>query len=444
MNNRNQWLVVLAFLLGAFSETKIYFFGTLAIAEIFVFAIAPMLFLRNIGVLKRDGFMLFLYMMACVFCCMLVSSWYNHTPMPFLVKQMAVLYSVFSYFVFFHWMLRNNYRLIGPYFIGFALSLIIIIFVFNPAASLDASGSGYLGEKETQDIIQGPLFWVARVQAFANIPFYSWYLKTPVIYSGVAPIAYTVFVMLTTVSGRSASISFLIAGALMVLGRKSRISMKRVSNHLVLICFLGLTVIYGYKVFYRIAAENNWLGEEAKVKYMSQTRRGDSFLKLLMSGRGEFFVGLLAAIDQPIMGYGPHAIDTKGYWEKFLINYGDIEDLHYYYALKAAAQGREEPIPSHSCIIGAWHRYGIFGLVFYLWILHLIYVHWRRYSSAIPQWYGYFAISTGTYLWAIFFSGFSGRHLFALFMVCLFFARAVGKGLLCLPWDMEMEANRYD
>jgi len=444
MRSKNFLLACFVFLLGVFSETKVYFYGTLAIAEILVFVIAPIIFAADYKKLSYDGFLPFLFALLLVTFGMLASSWYNKTPLPFLIKQSAVIYSVFAYYVVFHRLLRNNYNLLGVYFVGVAISTIIIIFIFNPQASLSASGSAYIGNAEVDDIVEGPLFWAYRLKSFGSLPFYMMYLKTPIFYVIFAPIAYIAFIMLTTISGRSASISFLLAGALMLVGGKSRRSMAKIGRHLIRYCILGVVLLFSYKILYKVAAQNDLLGEEARTKYETQTKHGDSFLKMLMAGRGEFFVGLMAVCDRPIMGFGPHAIDRNGYWEKFLIKYGDWEDLQYYYGLRAAAGNADSTIPSHSCIIGAWHKYGILGLFFYIYVLWLMIDQVKRYMHFIPQWYGYFSLTISSYVWSIFFSGFSGRHLFALFMVTLFFARAIGHRRLQLPIDMELEARKYE
>jgi len=64
--------------------------------------------------------------------------------------------------------------------------------------------------------------------------------------------------------------------------------------------------------------------------------------------------------------------------------------------------------------------------------------------SAIPQWYGYFALKIPSFLWAIFFSPYSGRIGTMTFVVCLLFAKAVAEKKLMLPYEMEVEALRHD
>ena len=184
----------------------------------------------------------------------------------------------------------------------------------------------------------------------------------------------------------------------------------------------------------------------ALAKYENQTQEGSGFLKILMSGRQEFFMAIPAALDKPIVGHGPFASDTKGYVEEFIYKYGSALQVRFYEAGKQQANllGYKMPIPSHSHIMGAWVHYGLFGLIFYLWVIFVIIRHFKKYAGAIPQWYGYFALTLCQFMWEVFFSAFSSRDYFALMMTCLFFARAVGSGRLLLPPEMEMEILKAD
>ena len=121
--------------LGIFSSTRVYFFGTIAISEIVTFIIAPALFIVNFQKLKRDGFLPFLVWICFLTIAMFISAWCNRTPFPYLLKQTAVLYSILTSFILFHHLLRNNYDGLGYYFVGAAISSIITIYGFNPTAS---------------------------------------------------------------------------------------------------------------------------------------------------------------------------------------------------------------------------------------------------------------------------------------------------------------------
>lgn len=440
------WSSFFLFALGLFSETKVFFLGCVAISELVVFALAPIVFLRNLHNLRRDGFLGCIYMVFGLMLALFVSSWYNHTAMPFVVKSFAVMYGVFSFVVVFYSLLKDNLAGLKWLMIGAALSLIITIFAFNPTAQVSESGYGYIGATSAEDVIAGPLFWVSRLNAFVRIPIIGWYYQMPLAYSVIVPFAYVAFVAVTTISGRSASLAMLAGVFIIAWGRKKRSSMRMIGKHFFLFVFLGGILALMAKEAYKYAALHDLMGEDARNKYEAQTRKGGGILALLMSGRTEFFTAIPAAIDNPIMGYGPHPEDTNEYALRYCVKYGDYNDIQaYMYRRQIAMQmGYRMEIPSHSQIMGAWIHYGVFGLIFYLYYLGLIVVHLRRYSAAIPQWYGYFALMIPTNLWNLFFSAFGGRWQFALFITTLLFARAIGTGRRILPYEMEMEARKYD
>ena len=447
MHNRRLGRVAfILFLLGLGSETKTYIYGCLAFSEFVVFVAAPILLLKQYAQFRKCGLLQPIGMIIGLMIAMLVSSWINDTPIPFVIKSFAVMYGVLSYYIVLSHLLKANPKGLGWFFVGYALSCFITIFAFNPQAIVSVDGSGFIGDAEADDIINGPLFWVQKLKAIWQIPIMGWYLQTPLAYSMTVPIAYTIFLMFTTISGRSASLSALFGVALMFLGRRSRRSMRTVSRHFFLVVFSGLVVALAYKAVYGYAAGNGILGTDAQTKYEGQTKAGHGLLAMLMSGRKEFFMAIPAALDNPIWGYGPHAEDKNEYALRFLFKYGDDLDVAKYQAAVQIARqvGFRMLIPSHSHIMGAWVHYGIFGLIFYCWLLFVIYRHLRKYVHVIPQWYGYFSIWIGVYLWHIFFSSPGSRVMLGMFIATLFVAKAVGDGRVQLPYELEMEARKHD
>ncbi len=436
----------LLFLLGVFAETKVYFYGAIAFSEFAVFALAPILVLKHYYRMRREGFLPFVFMMGGLIVSMLASSAWNHTPYPYVVKQFAVFYSILAYYVCFYELLRQNMRGLGWFFFGVALSSIITIYALNPTATVTESGFAYIGQGDTYDIVRGPLFWISRIRAFGQIPIIGAYLQTPLVYSILAPIAFVVFAMVSSSSGRSAALVVLLSSLLILIGRKSREKMQRISRHFLVFVVLGLLGVVLFKFVYSYTASTGLLGEAARGKYERQTSQGSGMLKLLMGGRREFFTAIPAAIHRPIMGYGPQAEDKDGYALQFLLKYGDESDIQHYNAmrLRAARTGWVMSIPTHSYVMSAWVWCGLFGLIFFLWWLYIIYQYLRHYIAAIPQWYGYFALTIPSFLWDFFFSPITNRWMLGLFAACLFFARAVGRGTMRLPPDMEFEAEKYD
>jgi O-antigen ligase len=201
------------------------------------------------------------------------------------------------------------------------------------------------------------------------------------------------------------------------------------------------------KMVYSIGAQKGLFGEEALRKYENQEGGSGSAVALLMAGRTDTFCGLYALCDKPVIGFGPWAQDTQGYWEKFLSKYGRYGEAEDFAAKRRwlySITGMYPLIPAHSHIVGFWVAYGIVGAVLWLYVLCLVVKVFRRHLAAVPQWFGYIVLIMPGYIWALLFSPYSSRVTDVLYVVVLLFARAVSTGRLALPVDMEMEARQYD
>lgn len=434
------------FMLGLGSATKIFFLGTIAFSELAIFPLAPLILAQNWHRMKREGFLPFIYMLTFMSVGLFVSGFWNHTPFPFVIKFFAVFYGWFAFYVVFHSLLRNNFTGIGWFFLGVFISGIITIWAFNPTANVSSTGFAYIGDADAEEVIQGPLFWIGKVRGLGQLPIFAGYLKTPLLYSVCTPVLFTAFAMFSTVTGRAQSMCVLVSGVMMFFGGKSRRRMQTIGRHFWVFMIAGMIVLFTYKNVYSFAASNGFLGEAAQNKYELQTERGKGAISMLVSGRTGFFIALSAIIDHPLIGFGANAPDKHGYTEKFLMKYGSDADIRGYLvgAHWNAALGLVRTIPTHSHIMGAWLACGIPGLVFFVWIIYLIYRHIKHYTSVVPQWYGYFALTIPSMLWSIFFNPFGARYSLPLFMVLLLYAKAVGDGKIRLPLELEIEARKYD
>ena len=215
---------------------------------------------------------------------------------------------------------------------------------------------------------------------------------------------------------------------------------------MILFLIAGIMVLALYKAIYSYAAASGMLGEAARSKYEHQTEAGSGMLSMLMAGRSEFFIGLIAAMDRPIMGFGPRAEDTQGYAQSYFMKYGTLDDVgSYLYTQKAYYDaGVRMVIPSHSHIIAGWQWCGLPGLIFFIWVLYRLWKHMKLYSGVIPQWFGYYALAVPSMAWSIFFNPYGARWSLGLLMVCLAFSRSVSRGKMCLPLEMQLEAMKYD
>ena len=437
---------LLLFLLGLGTLTQIYFYGCLAFSELVIFFVAPVLYVTRYQKLRRMGFCVFINMLFGVIAALFVSSWYNDTAYPFVIKSLASIYSVFSYFIVLAILLKDNFNGLRWFLIGIFLSSLVTIVAFNPSAQVSESGFSYVGSSEVEDIIEGALFWTEKFKRLVQIPICGFYYQYPTIAAILTPVAYIAVVASTTVSGRASSVAFILSGVMIIIGRKKRKMMGSIGRHFFIFLFMGVLFLFAIKQGYVYAAEKGMLGADAQSKYERQSRKGTGLLRMLMSGRMGFFTAIPAAVHRPIIGYGPYAEDKEGYACRFVMEYGDDQDVKEYLMneQRAMAVGYRRKIPTHSYIMGAWINYGLFGLIFYLWVLSLLYQHVKKFAAAIPQWYGYFAMMIPYYLWNIFFSPFGNRWEFAMLMTCIFYARAIGRGMIQLPEQLEWQAREYD
>ena len=433
--------LLLPLLFGIFSMTQIRVIGSVGISELFCYFAAPFVCFRNSNALRRDGFRPIIWLSICAIlgCCL--SSWHNHTIFPAFMRGLATTYSLFALPVCLHGILRNNLNGLKWILLGFCISMVVNVFVFQQAVEV-SSVQDVNAAESTQVIMSKPLFWLQRIGGFLTLPVSGWYLNTPTLYAVVAPLIMVLHTLVTTDSGRSAFASALGAVALLMIGRKKVSSMRSLQRHAVMIIIGIGTLLLLSTYAYKTLASKGYLNEKAMKKYEGQSKRGDNVVALLMSGRAEFFVGLFAAWDNPIWGCGPWARDENGVYEDFLLKYGDYEDFMKYMKSRqdAALRGHgAHMLPTHSHIVGFWAYYGILALPFWPYVLWCMWRHFRHNMAAIPQWYGYFALALPLYAWHIFFSPYGNRVEDCLFITCLLLADSVSKGRCQLPSSMVNE-----
>ena len=417
--------------------------ANIGISEAFVFLSAPWFFLKDFRTLCYDGFMAALWLVIATLISCLISAQVNHIEFVRLFRGFSTAYSLFAWIVVLHRLLRNNLNGLKWLLLGLALSMTINIFAFQTGQGADGSVNGVYGDA-TEITTSSAIFWISRIGQWGPLPIKGWYLQTPFAYSCLFPLFMIAFSMLTTESGRSAAISALGSVVLIFMGRKSVRSMKRISRNIILLAGVGVVTIFVFKEAYRYGAMNGYLGEKAQRKYEAQTKGKKGVLALLMGGRAEAFIGLIACLDNPLFGCGSWALDYNHYSEEFLMKYGDDEDYAKFLEerVRMAQSGRSEVvsiIPAHSHVVSFWLWYGLPGLLFWLYVLYLMCQCIARYLHVIPQWFGFLALSLSGMGWTIFFSGFGQRFSDSLFVVALLLVRAVARGCIKLPPEMIVE-----
>lgn len=445
MNRSGNWLWL--FLLGLGSQTQFHFLGSIGISEFPVFLIAPFIFVKDYRLLRNDGFLpaVWLALLMTIFCG--IGGLVNGTHPLLIMKGVAMVYAIFAILVVLHRLLRNNFVNLKYLFVGIFISSIVSIFIFQQETYTMSQGTVLTGEDAANAVMGYALFWSAKFSQLVELPIDCFYMSIPSLYSILAPLAAClVFILCSESSGRSAAVVSAGAVLIIMLCGKSRIRMRRLGKNILLFIIAMMILLVGFKIAYKYAARSGLLGEGAQDKYERQTRMGGGILHLLMAGRSEFFIGMRAALDKPIIGHGPKPRDTNGYVLEFLSKYDTQESYDSYvrHLLYLRANGvYDAPIPCHSCIATGWMTCGIFGLAFWLYVLYRYYRYFRRDSYGVPQWFGYLTIAICHAAWNIFFSGIN-RINDPICLTCVLFSAAVAAGKLRLPPEMEREARKCE
>jgi len=154
----------------------------------------------------------------------------------------------------------------------------------------------------------------------------------------------------------------MLAAGILALGRLL-VALNAYSVRARLVGFAAVVLVgYGTYAGMGVLSDDGLFGERVQKKYRDQVKRGGG--SLLLGGRNESRISLIAIGDSPILGHGS--------WAK------NIEYRRMYEAMDARAQGRplilsdNRLIPGHSYLFGAWVESGIMGALWWAFVLVLI------------------------------------------------------------------------
>lgn len=434
---------VLWFLLGLGSEMQII--ASLSFTELFALITGPILFFRNWQLMKRDGIMPLFVLSLCVFGGCVIACFANQTPFSFALRGYAVTSIIPCAIIVSHWMIRRNPNGFKWFLLGMAISAVLSTFFFQKVTEVWGIARGETGAGAVDAIVGGGTFWISRLNGFIMLFTKGWYLHTPFLWDIPAALFMAGFSLVTTVSGRSAALSALaFVGVLLVGGKQQKTIWNHFCKRFWFLVILAMVGVFFVKAGYEISVTNGWLGEEALKKYEMQTRGDKSLMGLLLGGRMESFCGLIACIEKPIVGFGPWAIDNGRYMETFLFKYGKIEDIEALTRMNTINPLSSRLIPCHSYITEFWLWFGVFGLVFWIYVFFVLVRYLRQDCWMVPQWFAWLACAIPEYCWAICFSPLANRFTPFLFIVACLMARAARKGSFQLPLEMVQEIVRNE
>lgn len=392
------------FLIGLFSMTQIRFGAKIGISEIACCVFAPFLYIKDIRLYRSDGVALYFNLLLLWIGGAIFSDFYNHSFFNQIIRGFSVPVTVFCLSVCIYHNLRQSYSGLKWLLLGIAMSCVLSIFVFQRGMAGDLAADGDVSGA-VDAVVGYKLFWANMSKTWLGLPIQGWYLQMPMVYIFPALIAIVIINLLS--GGRSSFLVSIFSIFFVMFGLKNSSSMRKIKKMfpLFLICMviIALTIKWGYGYL----VKNGYLNEYETEKFERQTERGSDILSLLIAGRGDFFIGLFAALDKPIVGQGSQALDLYGYEKDYLVKYGSDKEKTRY--AQAEMRGAVRTIRAHSHVICYWMWHGIFALIFWLYVLYLVLITVRNRLAHIPSWFGYFAIVLPTFLWDYFFSPFGQR-----------------------------------
>lgn len=392
------------FMIGCFSMTQLKFGAKIGISEAGCLLAMPFIFMRDYVSYRRDGVSMYFNLALFWIAGALFSDLYNHSLFAQVIRGFSVPLSVLACSVCIYHFLRRNPANLKWLLFGIAVSSVISIFVFQRGSAGDLAAEGdAVGAIEA--VVGYKLFWVNTIKTWLVLPIQTMYLKMPSIY--VVPAMLCVAFVSAKSGGRSAFAMTVLGLALLLIGGKRVEKMGRIKRFLPILILVMMGMMGIIKSAYSYAAAHGYLSEEETIKYQRQTAKGSDFKSLLMAGRGDFFIGLIAALDKPIVGHGSRAMDYHGYERDFIERYGTIEEVERYN--KNVAQGYLHGIRAHSHVISFWMWHGLAGLLFWVYIFYLAVQTIRKRMDLIPEWFGFLAIALSEFMWDYFFSPFGLR-----------------------------------
>lgn len=395
------------FFLGLFIRTQVHLIGYIGLSELVVVFVAPLIFLKNHAAMKRDGMMpiLNLAVMACFGC--VLSSLINGSDFARFIRGFAQTYTTWAALVVGYHLLKGNLMSYRWFVLGGFLSGLLSVYIMQ-GASATMGGIDRVGEDAIEAVKGGVLFWKSRILPAINLPVSMFYSQCPYIYSVLAPVIYACLsIFMSDGSGRGTFAVSMVSCFLIIFAGRQGIGIARIKKNLWLLIIVGICAMSGVKSVYSWAADSGRLGENAERKYHDQTQRGSDVLSMLISGRTDFFVGLYACLQKPIVGHGPWPLDANGYRVYFLTKYGTPEEIRN--AIEMSDRYALKSIPAHSHLIGYWLEYGIFGLPFWLYVLWLMFRYFRKDADACPALFGLLALGIPSAVWSILFCPYASR-----------------------------------
>jgi len=378
-------MLVLSIPIMRFVEFKIV--GRLFLTEIILICLLPLLLFNNRTLLTTPLPKMMMLLLSVWLAGQIATDLIRHTPFADFMRGWAKIGITLVNFSALYILIFGNRRRIVLFAIGLALGG-ILCYYFNPNVyAADYPWKFGVGESLTWLLIISTCGVKAR-----------WFLlRISIISFAIAVNLYMGYRSLAGICFLTATYVFFQWLWVLKDAKKIKLSLK----NLMVIGLACFAASFMFMKTYEYMARRGILGEKATQIYEQQAH--GSF-GLLIGGRSEILVSMLAIIDSPIIGHGSWAKDYR--YDNELIY---LKRVLGYYPGQPNELGL---IPAHSHLFGGWVEAGILGAVFWAWVLSLpirgmaMLIRTKEVLTPLFAFFGFLLI------WDIFFSPFGAESRF--------------------------------
>ncbi len=162
----------------------------------------------------------------------------------------------------------------------------------------------------------------------------------------------------------------------------------------------------------QFAADKGFFDESITAKFKTQA---EGKFGVLVGGRPETLVAIQAIRDSPIIGHGSFAVDAK-----YLKLKQDIEYENGYSDTDSPEELEVDTIPTHSHLTSAWVESGVFGGIFWIYVLVLTSRAIMRVSFDRPSLAPIYSYLMLNFVWNVLYSPFgSVNRMWAAFFILM-------------------------
>lgn len=412
--NNNAKYSFIAFCLGVISnlfvETPVGFWAMLDMLSLAV--AGPLLLMEWRCYPKRLKTLILLLVCWCANAA--VSDWYRGTPFMPAFKYEFIIFNCLCLIALAAWVLRKSQRAIGWYIAGTAISMVISLYKFQNGALMASAmlrgfsgvGSGmtdYLIEKQVKPI------WVSMF-LFVGVFSLRRFWRVPWAFC-VCAFAVGAFYVLLNGGSRSGFLISMSSAILMaVYAYAPKLYEVVFERKLIVLIVVAVAAVF-FNAAYLLAAKNGFLGEMGYKKWEEK----NSGVGGMLDNRSDILINWPFLWRSPIIGAGTEMIDHWGY-----VNQSDL--------VSHEVQGRyrdNSTFYGHSCVVMAWTAHGIFGLLFWVYILWLAMTFLGQRVYVLGDSGPFVMASIISVSWHILFSPFGGRG--SKMFMAVFLALAMDK-----------------